>query len=764
MNNRLFLSLLLLSTFISASAAKIRGTVLSETDSTAVVGAICRLMDAETLLRATQTEENGGFSLETSTGKTLKLIVSMTGYKPTEVVLKTMGKDISLGDIYLSGDATLGEVTVSSRAIMDSKGRTIVFPTDSEVKASPTSISLFQKLPLAGLLANPVNRSLSVDGGTPMILINGVPSTITDVLALKPKEISRIEYSRLTPARYADRNVTGLISITLKKRDDGGSVYLYGRSAVNTAFVDASVSTSYHQGPSQFKINYVPSWRNYQSVYDFTKGAYIAPDFKVDLDESDRSPFDYFTNNISLKYIYSPQESTVFSAALNLDTSTNHRRVIQKTSDSQLGDYDSRGKSRGAEKTPALDLYFRRDFNEKNSLELQVVGTLGFDEYRRANEYFFADGSEQSYLNDIDSHRRSLISEVSYIHSFSDNSSLSGGYQNTLSHSSNTYLDSGHKAILTENNNYVYARFSQRIKRVFFALSTGAKLYWVKNDLNRRDFIRNISLVQASWNVSQSVNLQGAFSYSPNIPGLSALTDHPQQSTPYLVVNGNPSLKVAENFIYQLMASYSHKYFYVSATGTYMTTDNATFSDVTYLGDGQFLSQSVNSKRSQSVSGRLYFRLNEIKGFGASLSLGYSHYESAGKGWDHSLDSFSGSVYCWWTKDKFTLSYWRSFPGKSLRGHMVSKGENGDEISLVFRPNKHWAVEASWMYMFHRRGTEYPAWNYSPVNPSYRDRYIRDNGNMVTLSVTYDADFGSIFRTSRRNLNNTDNGSSILKN
>lgn len=125
----------------------------------------------------------------------------MTGYKPTEVVLKTMGKDISLGDIYLSGDATLGEVTVSSQAIMDSRGRTIVFPTDSEVKASPTSISLFQKLPLAGLLANPVNRTLSVDGGTPMILINGMPSTITDVLALKPKEISRIEYSRLTPAR-----------------------------------------------------------------------------------------------------------------------------------------------------------------------------------------------------------------------------------------------------------------------------------------------------------------------------------------------------------------------------------------------------------------------------------------------------------------------------------------------------------------------------------------------------------------------------------
>jgi len=32
---------------------------------------------------------------------------------------------------------------------------------------------------------------------------------------------------------------------------------------------------------------------------------------------------------------------------------------------------------------------------------------------------------------------------------------------------------------------------------------------------------------------------------------------------------------------------------------------------------------------------------------------------------------------------------------------------------------------------------------------------------MFTLTVSYSADFGSIFRTSRRSLNNSDNGSSI---
>gem|GEM_PF-3667711 len=34
---------------------------------------------------------------------------------------------------------------------------------------------------------------------------------------------------------------------------------------------------------------------------------------------------------------------------------------------------------------------------------------------------------------------------------------------------------------------------------------------------------------------------------------------------------------------------------------------------------------------------------------------------------------------------------------------------------------------------------------------------------MVVLSVSYSADFGSIFSTARRNLNNSDNGTSLLK-
>jgi NAD(P)H-hydrate repair Nnr-like enzyme with NAD(P)H-hydrate dehydratase domain len=81
---------------------------------------------------------------------------------------------------------------------------------------------------------------------------------MSDVNSLKPGDIAKIEYSYITPARYADKGKNGFLSITLKEREDGGQVYLWGRSAVNTAFLDANLQASYHQGPSQFTLQYSP--------------------------------------------------------------------------------------------------------------------------------------------------------------------------------------------------------------------------------------------------------------------------------------------------------------------------------------------------------------------------------------------------------------------------------------------------------------------------------------------------------------------------
>ena len=744
------------------SARTITGKVLSDSDSTAVVGATCRLMSGNQFVNGMVTDPDGKFEISTDSKSTLTLEISMVGFSTTEIVIAP-GKNVNVGNVYLSEGVALEGVEVTARSMVDVKGRTVVFPSASDVKASTTAISLFQKLPLAGLETNPINRTLSVDGGTPVILINGIPSSMNDINTLKPDEIAKIEFSRITPARYADRGNSGLISITLKKRDDGGQVYLWGRSALNAIFVDGNMKASYHQGPSQFTLFYHPQWRDYKDVYDNTVQSYIGNDFRVELEEHDRNPFSYNYHNLGMKYDYSPNVHTVFSATFNATPNFSKGSTDAVTVDSYLGKYHVDKHYKTTDFAPSLDLFFKRDFNERNSLELQLVGTLSSTDYRRSNKYIFNDGSLSDYVMDVDSRRHSLISEISYAHQFSEKTSLSVGYQNTVSRSTNTYLTSDYKPVLTENNNYVYARLGQQVGKVYLSLSTGAKMYWIRNDVNKRHFVRNISTARFSWSISRKWSLSGAFQYSPTIPSLSALTDYPQQQSPYLISNGNPNLKVSQNFFYQLNPSYQYKKFTASLLMGYSRVGDQVVSDLTYLGDRVFLSQSVNAKDSWGLGSRLSLKLSDIHGFGANVSLGLEHYETQGETWSHHLTTFSANFTIWWNKGPFTVSYWRTIPGKYLNGNIVGQQEDGDVLSVEYKPNKHWTVEAGWWYLFDKKGSKYPYWGYNPVNPYYRERYIKNNGNMVVVSVSYSTDFGTIFRTTRRSLNNSDNGSSLLK-
>lgn len=765
MNLRSFTILMfsLVCSLTALNARTIQGTVLSAGDSTAVVGANCRLLSGGTMITGVAAGQSGQFALTTDLKSVLCLEISMIGFSPATIIIESGTKNCDIGTVYLDEGVALKEVTVTGNAVISTKGRTIVYPSQSDVKASATTIGLMQKLPLSGLQANPINRSISVDGGSPVVLINGVPSSVDDVNALQPKDIEKIEYSRLTPARYADSGHSGFLNITLKKRNDGGQVYAWGRSAVNTAFVDADINASYHQGASQFSLQYRPSWRNYHGVYDNITESYIGHDLRVDLEEHDRAPLNYHLHALNLKYDFLPGSKTLLSVALHATPSVVKTRAISHTIDSRLGEYSNKNHTTTNDFTPSLDLFLRQDFNDNNTLEVQVVGTLSSSDYRRNNNYHFADGAEDSYVMDVDSRRKSLISEVSYIHTFSELTQLSAGFQNTVSHSTNTYLTTGNKPLLTENNNYAYLRLGQRVGKFYFALASGAKLFWIKNDLNRRNFIRNLSSAQVSVNINSSWSLQGSFQYAPAIPSLTALTDYPQQTTPYLVSNGNPRLKVADNFAYRIGVDYSYKRFQASYRCAYSTDKNSVIADITYLGDGLFLSQSVNAKFRRMFQNDLTLRISNLHGFGANLYMCLAHYRTAGADWCHKLTSFEGSVTMWWNRGPYTVSYWRKLPGKYLNGHYVGKDENGDALQFEWRPDKHWTVGASWMYMFENKGSRYPSWDYSSVNPSKRERYVSNNANMIVLSVSYSADFGSIFRTARRNLNNSDSGSSLLK-
>ncbi|MDE6772535.1 MAG: hypothetical protein K2J49_08025, partial [Muribaculaceae bacterium] len=297
---------------------KVSGRLLSESDSTAVFNATGRLYKGSDRVAMSQSDDNGFITLLSPDGGDLTLRIESPGFADYELDMEGVKGDIDVGVILLSPEGTsIDELVVTADGRQERMGKTIVIPSLSDVKASADALSFLQKLQLDGLEVNVVNRSASVLGKTLVILINGIPSTQDDLNALKPSDVAKVEYSRFVPARYADKDAGGVIDVTLKKRKDGGAVYVWTRGCPTTGYIDGNVRASYHQGPSQFTLSYSPSWRNYNDVNDYSESSLIGDDFRVDFVSKAKSPFHYMFNPINLRYVYSPERSLLFSASFN---------------------------------------------------------------------------------------------------------------------------------------------------------------------------------------------------------------------------------------------------------------------------------------------------------------------------------------------------------------------------------------------------------------------------------------------------------------
>lgn len=143
----IFLLICLSLAVATASARVIKGQVISAYDTTVVEGADCRLMSGDRQVNYWRSNDDGTFAVASDDEGTLRLEIEKERFSTTEILIKGGSDDVNLGPVFLEKGVELNEVTVTTNQVSHSKGRTIVYPSASEVKASSTSIELFQKLP-----------------------------------------------------------------------------------------------------------------------------------------------------------------------------------------------------------------------------------------------------------------------------------------------------------------------------------------------------------------------------------------------------------------------------------------------------------------------------------------------------------------------------------------------------------------------------------------------------------------------------------------
>ncbi len=702
---------------------------------------------------------NGDFVIPCD-AKEVLLKMTCIGYMPYSKIYK-VGR---IGTIRLHTNAkVLKEVKVENRHIVYNGDNITAYPTTLQVENSYDLYSLLNQQPFPGLYVNEWEQTISVFGGSPVIIINGVKRAVKDLVSIQPKNVKKIEYSMVVPMKY--QGASGVIYIYLKDpKAAGGSFYSNVQSALTTGFINGEAGASYNQGKSQFTLDYSFDLRDYNSRVVDIEQSYIGDNFKVDLKEQgEESSLYYDEHLLRMGYNYRHDKSTLFSMVLNNTMFSGTTEENGFVYDSYIGNYKRTTSKDTYYYMPSLDLYFQKEIAGGHILEAQVVGTFTDYGYERAYSDLNEAGETFSYPSKVNTEHKSIVSEVSYSKKL-ERTSIQAGIKNELSKSENSYVHEDYKSDLEKNDNYIYLNLSQRIGKMSLNVGTGLKYINMRSELNEHSFTRNVTTISFTGSPKSHFYVALNGSYSPVFPSLSSLTELEQTSNGYLSINGNPELKTGHSLKGRLALSPSFGHFGIVLVNMVNYIIDPQYTQVSYIGGGKFLKRSENYDNYFHYQANVAFTMNEVmkKHLTARVELYYNHYRTKANLWKHHLNSLG--LYCslkgYFGKWNVDVNY--LLQHKNIEGEVVSTADSGPSISVGWHPNKHWFFKAGCQFLFNSKGTMYTEERLSAANPYKAESYIKDNANMFTISARYTVSFGKLFGKTKRTLYNNSSGVDVM--
>ena len=198
----LFVALAIVSAGALCAQNKVNGCVIDRTDNSKLIGVNVTLSNDSGQIAGTTTDNSGKFTIDAEKGDYI-LELSYIGYETIRMAL-TVSDNTHIGTIQMQEGATeLGEVVVESQAIIQKVDRQILLPSKEQTQASSDGVSLLQNLQIPRIVISPIDNSVkTLSDESVQLRINGVEASTSDVKAINPKDIIRVEYSITTNRAY----------------------------------------------------------------------------------------------------------------------------------------------------------------------------------------------------------------------------------------------------------------------------------------------------------------------------------------------------------------------------------------------------------------------------------------------------------------------------------------------------------------------------------------------------------------------------------
>ena len=727
--------------------------LLSPSDSTVLAGGV--------------SNASGYFSIPFGASVVCDTVLVRCSY----VGYKTVYRLCSAGDIGIislePAEYLIKGVKVNGTHIMNHVDKTVHTFTDEQVRSSRHAHDLLEKV--EDLRTNPVSRKLErMDGGNVLILLNGVRSSDIDLKGIPSEKVVRVEYYNIPPARYADAGT--VLNVITRKLDTGVGGGIDAQSAFTTGFSDEEAYLNMISGNHQLSFSYGFSLRDYDKRISNRQYDYILDGEASHYRSVIRDKFGYTVNTPTLKYTYSKDDDVTFQVVAQPNFDRDHSNGVgdiristEKSVTDGTASLMKRAKSFG----PVLNAYLQKSLPHDQELEVDLVGTYYHNKVSSSNEQSSLDdggvllSDAVRQIND----KYSFIGEISYGKNWESGSRLNLGYrgsfgrsQATISNVLSNYNDYDYTSASYQN--YLYAEYSGKLKRLMYRIGTGATYVSHKNDDTHDSRWYFTPKLVLSYNVSQQLGLQFVTSSGTNVPSISLLSNNAQMVIPGVMSVGNPYLRSSNIYQTQFVCRWNLGWLTTRLTLDYRYADrpySQYFTQQEMMGRQYVVRKSENARFSSDFGGSYQFTFSPFKSKELSVMLqGYVYRQTISS-------PVVGRYHHVWAPLYFGVQYQKGCWGAMYQGSVVSKrlngpvldaGENASHLQVYWQ-KKGLRIYAADYWLFTRSRYSGYSLPTSILQTSYKT-HIDDNRSMFVIGFSYNFSTGKKLNINRK-LHNRDN-------
>ena len=647
---------------------------------------------------------------------------------------------------------TLQEVTVKGSKVVQRVDGQTIYPTRQQLESSTNGYSLLSKLTLPHLRIDPVMHTITAlsNLGNVQVRINGIMASKEDLLALDMKAVQHIDYIDNPGVRYGE-GIAYVVNIIVKKPVSG---YDIGADLTNTLTAvngDETVYGKFNYGKSEFGVNYSLGYQNFkgtgyeeQATYELESGEKRSI-LRQQLDGQNKS----LNHNIQLTYSLS-DSNYVFQSKLSASRDIQPHRLWSK-----FDSFEDRSSSRTS--SPALDLYFHRDFKRHQSLTANAVATyIKTDSHAEHNE-----GGNYAY--NVTGKTYSLWTEAVYENRLKP-FTLSLGAQYGQKYINNVYSgDANADNAMRSSTLYFFGQLKGRLGKLGYMGGLGVSTrYYRQAEWNDRFLLFRPKLTVA-YPLARNLRAKYDFEVSQHVSQIAFVSDVSIKQNAMETLVGNPEITPNRVTSHDLRLTYSTPRIMSELQGYWRLNANCNMEKYTRK-DGHFFQTQTNAGNECSFFFiQSYNRWEAIpEHLSITLYGGIYRFYNFTDNYRHTYTAFNGgaSVETYlgrWMLTAYADNGWNFMEGEH-RGHQAPA----------------WYLTASYqlknitfsLYAQHPFCAR-PLTNKTEVLSRYIHKDItqhsRDFGNMLTLNITWHLSSGRKYRDIQRTMNHRDTETGILQ-